>query len=137
MPVEFENDNDFQLFLRDVGGYMVQLADGTGSIHRTFENLVEGEEYIVLYKERRNAEERYNRFIDSALRGFKDSAIKGVIRELESKGHTGVSNAHSGQKVRQAGSKDTLTDFDGIVQTDSHIFVVEAKMDAKVPAICV
>ena len=136
-PVKIKDENDLRSFLRDVGGYMVQLEDGTNSEHRSFEDLVEGKKHVVIYKERRSADDRFHGFIDNMSRGFEDRAILGVVRQLEYKGHTGVFIAFSHQKVSEAGSKDTLTDFDGIVQTDSHIFVIEAKMHAKVPAICV
>lgn len=119
------NDNDLGYFLRSINGYMVQDMGSSEPAHHKFRNLKDGGEYKVLYKPIGN-------FINNDSLTMEDRANEGVVRQLVRKGHQAVRRVHTRIEVYRGCPKTLVTDFDGIVETETHIFVIEAKLRAKV-----
>ena len=126
--VLFKNDDDFKSFLRELGAYAVQCPEGKQT--RSLESIDEDKEYTLRYCGKAAA--RFDGFISDSARAFEAKANVAVMNALREMGHESVELLYAAKEVMYATSNDVKGEFDGIVATASHLFVVEAKLHAKV-----
>ena len=131
----FINDNDFHSFLLSLGAFAVEGPEGNH--FRSLTLLDVDTEYTLRYSGKAAA--RIDGFISNTARAFESKANVAVMNALREMGHESVELLYAAKEVSyDVASKNIKGEFDGIVATASHLFVVEAKLHAKVvPLRCV
>ncbi len=133
--VTFGNEASFLAYLHrnDVSALEEVVGEsGEGSVVTTFANLDPDKEYIICYK--RSATEGrivgIEGFARNTADSFEDRANLALVHQLQLKKHAGVELRYSQTELRLG--KTIRGDIDGLVETDSHVFVVESKLHAQV-----
>jgi hypothetical protein len=124
----FMNDDDFKSFLRELGAYAVESPEGDQ--FRSLALIDADKEYTLRYCGKAAA--RFDGFTSNSARAFEAKANVAVMNALREMGHASVELLYAAKEVSYAASNDVKGEFDGIVATASHLFVVEAKLHAKV-----
>ena len=122
-----KNDNDFKLFLRKLGAYAVQCE---GKQYMSLESIDVDKEYTLRYCGKAAA--RFDGYISNSASAFEAKANVAVMNALREMGQESVELLYAAKEVSYAASNDVKGEFDGIVATASHLFVVEAKLRAQV-----
>ena len=124
----FSTDKQFQSFLKYFDAFGVE--DTEGNRHRSLELIDVDKEYTLCRGGK--AAERFDGFITNSAKAFEAKANVAVVNALKEMGQQSVELRYAAKEVSHVESKDVKGEFDGIVVTASHLFVVEAKLHAKV-----
>ncbi len=132
--VTFDNEA-FLAFLHrnDVSALEEVIGEsGSGNVVATFAHVDPDKNYILCYK-KSLTEGRLvgiEGFARNSADSFEDKANLALVQQLRQMKHTGVDLTYSKTKLRLG--KQIMGDIDGLVETDSHIFIVESKTHAQV-----
>jgi hypothetical protein len=127
--ITFLDENDFQRFLRDIGGYAIENLEGNS--YRALALIDAEKKYNICYCEKAAA--RFDDgFRSNSAKAFEAKANVAVVDALCAMGHQSVELLHAAKEMSYAGSTGVKGEIDGLIATASHLFVVEAKLHAKV-----
>jgi hypothetical protein len=131
--ISFKNDHDLRCFFTTLQALCV--VDSGGNMFRSLASMDDSKKYNICYSSGiiDGAAARFNSFIDNTAKSFEGKANIAVVKELTRLGFPAAKIMYASKKVHDDESE--TGEFDGIVATSSHIFVVEAKLHAKVPDI--
>ena len=130
--VQFKNDHDLQCFFATNRISYVNAVDDTdGTGQRSLAAMESTKKYVIRYVPdiSEGAGTRFSNFIDNNSKAFEAKANVAVVEELVRHGHTSAKLMCASQELIDGIVEGEL---DGVVETDSHLFVVEAKVHAKV-----
>lgn len=120
-----KNDQDLLLFFTTA--HINWAQDASGKKYRSLAEMDELKKYSLSYSTPGIIDKTAaSSFIDNSFKGRANCA---VVKELLRLGHKDVRIICTSEKVYVAGLK--AGEFDGIIGSDTHLFVVEAKLHAK------